>query len=186
MRVLILIPFILASAAGCDAASKITPAATGATEVAAKANMTANDFEIQMRKAEPGDAMSPFNKDRSTKPDFPDQRVVQLNAIVKLSYDAIERYDNERAAITETVALAKGKPENSPAMQKAKTAIAEVKKLHVISQDAKQKLTAEGVKLLNGGKYYNIEVFSGMSIFVDKVEKEFGEEVKILNDKIAT
>ena len=134
----------------------------------------------KIKNSKPGDAMSPRNKDGSAKPHFPDNGIVRLNAIVKQAYDAIERYDDQRKTIHEAVASAKGATPDSPAKQKAKAAIAEVEKLHSLTSDSKAKITAEGTKLVSNGQYYNIEIFSGMALFIDRVDTELAGEVKAL------
>jgi hypothetical protein len=182
MRHLLIIPIILASLSAC----KATPEATSLSANASATEQQAEDALEKMAKAAPGDIMSPFNKDGSPKPDFPGKLVLRLNDIVRQTYDAIERYDKERKTITATVDAAKGAKADSPAMLKAKASVDEVQKLLEISRKSKADLGVEGVKLLNSKEYYNIKVFSGMALFIDKVETELTEEVKLMNDKLKT
>ena len=181
MRLLPIISVAVAVLVGCKAAPETSSLAASAPPTEQKATVSTEALLKKIREAAPGDTLSRFNKDGSDKPNFPDGKVVPLNAIVKLSYDAIERYDKERKSIAKTVAAAKGSAPGSPAMQQANAAVAEVQKLHEVVRSSKTQLDAEGVKLLNGGKYYNIEIFSGMALFVDKVNKEFDEEIKALS-----
>jgi hypothetical protein len=177
MRHLLIIPIVLASLSGCKAAPEATSLSADASATEQKATISATEALEKMRKAAPGDNMSPFNKDGSPKSDFPGKLVLRLNAIVRMSYDAIERYDKERKTIATTVAAAKGTKADSPAMQKAEASIAEVQKLQEIVRDSKSQISAEGIKLLNSGQYYNIGVFGGMTLFIDKVEKELEEDL---------
>ena len=180
MRLSIIIPITLALLVGCKAASEVTPQSTNPADAEKKAA----DVEAKIVKAKPGDAMSQFTKDNIVKPHFPNGGVVGLNAIVKQAYDAIELYDDKRKATQGAVAAAVGTAPSSPAMQKAKAAIAEVQKLHEITRDAKAKITAEGAKLANSEQYYNVEIFGGMTLFISKVEQELGEEVTNLKAKL--
>jgi hypothetical protein len=177
MRLSIIIPIALALLVGCKAASEVMPQSANPAETEKKAT----EVEARIFKAKPGDAMSQFTKDGIVKPHFPNGQIVGLNAIVKQAYDAIELYDDERKAIQTTVAAAVGTAPSSPAMQKAKAAIAKVERLHEITRDAKAKITVEGTKLTNSGQYYNIEIFGGMTLFIERVETELGEEVTNLN-----
>ena len=173
MRLSIIIPITLALLVGCKAASEVMPQSANPAEAEKKAT----EVQTKILRAKPGDSMSQFTKDGIVKPYFPNGGLVGLNAIVKQAYDAIERYDDQRKTIKEAVASAKGTAPDSPAMQKAKAAIAEVEKLHSITRDSKAKITAEGEKLVNSEQYYNTEIFGGMTIFIDRVETELGEEV---------
>ena len=177
MRLSIIIPITLALLVGCKAASEVAPPNANLTEAEKKAA----EVESKIVKAKPGDAMSQFTKDNIVKPHFPNGGVVGLNAIVKQAYDAIELYDDKRKATQGAVAAAVGTDPNGPAMLKAKAAIAEVQKLHEATRDAKAKLSAEGVKLVDSGQYYNVEIFGGMTVFVNKVEAELGEDITKLN-----
>ena len=172
MRLLTLMPIALVLLIGCKAASETTPQVID-PKVAEK---MATEVEAKINNSKPGDAMSPRNKDGSAKPHFPDNGIVGLNAIVKQAYDAIERYDDQRKTIREAVASAKGATPDSPTMQKAKAAIAEVEKLHSMTRDSKAKITTEGAKLVSNQQYYNIEIFGGMTLFIDRVVTELGEE----------
>jgi hypothetical protein len=186
MRHLLIIPIILASLSACKATPETTSLSANASITPQQAEVSAEEALEKMAKAAPGDIMSPFNKDGSQKPDFPGKLVLHLNDIVRQTYNAIERYDKERKTITATVDAAKGAKADSPAMLKAKTSVDEVQKLLEISRKSKADLGVEGIKLLNSKEYYNIKVFSGMALFIDKVEKELTEEVKLLNDKLKT
>lgn len=177
MRLSIIIPIALALLVGCKAASEVAPQNANLAEAEKKAA----EVEAKIVKAKPGDAMSQFTKDNIVKPHFPNGGVVGLNAIVKQAYDAIELYDDKRKTIQETVGAAVGTDPNGPAMLKAKAAIAEVQKLHEVTRDAKAKLSAEGVKLVNSEQYYNVEIFGGMTVFVNKVEAELSEDITKLN-----
>ncbi len=177
MRLSIIIPITLALLVGCKAASEVTPQSLNPAEAEKKAA----EVEAKIFKAKPGDAMSQFNKDGTVKPHFPNGGVVGLNAIVKQAYDAIEMYDDKRKATQGTVGAAVGTDPNSPAMQKAKAAIAEVQKLHEATRDAKAKLNAEGARLVNSEQYYNVEIFGGMTVFVNKVEAELSEDITKFN-----
>jgi hypothetical protein len=177
MRRSIIIPITLALLVGCKASSEAMSQSANPAETEKKAT----EVEAKIYKAKPGDAMSQFTKDGIVKPHFPNGQIVGLNAIVKQAYDAIELYDDERKATQATVAAAVGTVPSSPEMQKAKAAVVKVEKLHETTRDAKAKITAEGTKLLNSGQYYNVEIFGGMTLFIDKVETELGDEVKNLN-----
>lgn len=180
MRLSIIFPITLALLIGCKAASEITPQSANPAEAEKKAT----EVEEKIKNSKPGDAMSQFSKEGIVKPHFPNGGVVGLNAIVKQAYDAIELYDDKRKATQEAVAAAVGTAPTSPAMQKAKAAVAEVEKLHEITRDAKAKITAEGTKLVNSEQYYSVEIFSGMTLFIDRVETELGEEATNLNAKL--
>lgn len=182
MRLSIIIPITLALLVGCKAASEVMPQSPNPAEAEKKAA----NVEAKIVKAKPGDAMSQFTKDNIVKPYFPNGGVVGLNAIVKQAYDAIELYDDKRKTTQATVGAAVGTNPNSPAMQKATAAIAEVQKLHEATLDAKAKINAEGVKLVNSEQYYNVEIFGGMTLFINKVEQELAEEVTSLNAMLKT
>ncbi len=180
MRLSIIIPVTLALLVGCKAASEVTPQSANPAEAEKKAS----EVEAKIFKAKPGDAMSQFTKDGIVKPHFPNGGIVGLNAIVKQAYDAIEIYDDKRKTTQEVVGAAVGTDPNGPAMQKAKAAIAEVQKLHEATRDAKAKINVEGAKLANSAQYYNVEVFGGMALFINKVEQELSQDIKDLESKL--
>ena len=132
----------------------------------------------------PGDPLSPLDKDGSAKSAFDNVTVLRLNAIVQRSKDMIDEFDKVAPEMRASVDAAKGKAANSPETQKARTSLTRLGEMHTITQAAKTDLAAEGQKLADSQKYYDVVVFSGMVTFVQKVEGELSDEIKDLNAKL--
>jgi hypothetical protein len=118
----------------------------------------------------PGDPLSALEKDGTAKSSFPKGVVEQLNAIMARSKNVIDRFDKVIPGIREA-----SKAGNDAAGK------AELETLYSEAKSANADLIAEGKKLDASGKYYDIVIFGGMTLFAGKVEKELEEEVKALS-----
>ena len=132
----------------------------------------------EFQNAKPGDPLSPLEKDGTTKSSFPKGVVLRLNAIVTKSKTAIDQFDQERPGIVAAVNAAKAAPREAAAQKKADAALATLATLHKDAVAAKAELTAEGEMLVKTNAYYDNVIFSGMAIFVTKVETELADEQK--------
>ncbi len=132
----------------------------------------------------PGDPLSPFNKDGSKKAQFPNGAVQRLNGIVLRSKNTIDHYDEVRPGIESAVAAAKAAPGDVALAGKAKSALAEIDTMHQQASAAEQALAGEGQKLLDTHEYYDAVIFSGMAMFVTKVQKELADDRKTLGDAL--
>lgn len=133
---------------------------------------------------QPGDPLSPLEKDGSAKSSFGPGVVLRLNAIVAESKDAIDKFDKLIPEIRKAVDAAKGTPPSSAARQRAEKAMAQLTQLHEAAKIAKQKLAVEGQALVDSRKYYDGVIFSGMARFVERVEDELASEIKLLSEKL--
>ncbi len=132
----------------------------------------------------PGDPLSPFNKDGTKKAQFPNGVVQRLNAIVMQSKTTIDKYDEVRPSIENAVAAAKAAPGDPAFAGKAKAALTELDTLHKQASDAEGALSSEGQKLLDSHQYYDAVIFSGMAMFVSKVENELADDRKTLGAQL--
>jgi hypothetical protein len=130
--------------------------------------------------AKPGDPLSPLNKDGTKKDPFAPGRVVELNAVVQRSKDAIDQYDKIRPGIEKLVAAAKAAPASKDLAARARTGITQIEALHAQAAEAKQALSIEGQKLLKSGQFYDTVIFSGMILFVSRVEDELADDIKAM------
>lgn len=133
---------------------------------------------------QPGDPLSPLEKDGSAKSSFGPGVVLRLNAIVAESKNAIDKFDKLIPDVRKAVDAAKGTAPASPARQQAEKAMAQLAQLHEATKVAKKKLAVEGQALVDSRKYYDGVIFSGMARFVERVEDELGDEIKLLSDKL--
>jgi hypothetical protein len=139
---------------GCKAASEIAPPRPSNAESA---------------NAKPGDPLSALAKDGTAKSSFPTGAVERLNAIMRRSKNAIDTFDKIVPGIREANKAGKGSAGK-----------AELAKLYGEAKSANADLIAEGKKLDATGEYYDVVIFSGMTLFAGKVEKELEEEIAAL------
>jgi hypothetical protein len=132
----------------------------------------------------PGDPLSPFNADNSLKPQFPEGVLPRLNALMHRTKDIIDKYDEIRPGIERLVADAKAAPGDTAKMAKANKGIAQIRALQADATVARNALSAEGKKLADSKQYYDEVVFTGMAIFVSRVESEFEDDIKAMGDKV--
>lgn len=181
MLKLILALLPLALMVNCKAANEKAEAQTPPVAQQKKSQTPSN---AEFQNQEPGDPLSPFEKDGSVKSSFPPGAVLRLNAIVSRSKDAIDRFDKLRPGMQAAIDAAKAAPANTATMAKAKAAIAELDALHGEAAAAKAALADEGNELLKTGRYYDNVIFSGMSMFVSKVEDELADEKKAVMEAL--
>jgi hypothetical protein len=139
---------------GCKAASEIAPP---------------RPSNAQSANAKPGDPLSALAKDGTAKSSFPKGAVERLNAIMRRSKNVIDTFDKVIPGIREASKAGKGSAGK-----------AELEKLYGEAKSANADLIAEGKKLDATGEYYDVVIFSGMTLFAGKVEKELEEEIASL------
>jgi hypothetical protein len=166
MRKLILALVPMMMLADCRAAPELVKAAPTNSEIQA---------------AKPGDPLSPLDKDGKAKPSFPNGEVVRLNAIVQRSKDAIDEFDKQWTDDQAVVSAAKSAPADASLKAKAAAVYADLGNLHKRALAAKADLAAEEDKLKAAGQYYDTVIYSGMALFVGKVEAELAEAPKELD-----
>lgn len=171
MRILIGAIITVAMLASCKAApladqtdTAIPPRATTAAQA----------------KLEPGDPMSPLDKDGSKKSPFTQEVALRLNDIMRRTKAIIDDFDKKIPEIRKAVETAKGKAPNSPESLAADQAIANLKTMHSGAKSALVELDKEGAALIASKQYYSEPTFSGMALFATKVEKELNDEIKLL------
>lgn len=134
--------------------------------------------------AKPGDPLSPFNADGSTKSSFSQETLIRLNAIMRRTKATIDKYDEVRPGIEKLVADAKAAPNDADKVAKARKGLDEVRALQAEAITSRNELTVEGQKLVDSGQYYDQVIFSGMAIFVSRVESEFADDLKAMSADI--
>jgi hypothetical protein len=139
---------------GCQAATTAPAPPTNAETVTVK----------------PGDAKSPLEKDGTAKSSFPPGVVLRLNAIMTRSKNVIDQFDKIRPGLAQAKKSGAGD-------------LTELKRLYEEAKSAKADLGIEGKKLLESGQYYDNVIFSGMTMFAEKVENELDEEIKLQSGK---
>ncbi len=142
------------------------------------------DGNSALKAAKPGEPLSPFNADGSVKRSFPDGVVVRLNAIMVRTEAVIGKYDEIRPGIEKLVADAKAAPNDAAKVAEARKGLEEVRALQADALAAREDLTVEGQKLVDSKQYYDQVAFSGMAIFVTRVENEFADDLKAMSAKI--
>lgn len=128
--------------------------------------------------AKPGDPLSPFNADGSTKQGFETETLLRLNAIMRRTKATIDEYDQVRPGIEKIVGEAIAAPNDATKNAKARKALEDVRALQAEVLASRKDLEVEGQKLVDSGEYYDQVVFSGMATFVSRVETEFAEDIK--------
>jgi hypothetical protein len=148
-----------------------------------KSNLPGTDGKGNSKssKISHGDPLSPFNKDGSLKPQFPEGVLPKLNDIVRSSKAAIDKYDEIREGVEQSIEKAKAAPGDKALAAKAAAGVAEVTALHTQAKAAQDSLSVEGQKLLDSAQYYDQVVFSGMAYFVTNVEREFTNDLEKMN-----
>lgn len=174
MRKAIFLFMPLALVANCKAAPEQAVSPPAAMQVEKSAAPTNAEFQA----AKPGDPLSPFEKDGSVKSSFPPGVVIRLNAIVAGSKDAIDSFDKLRPRLQAAAQSAKSAPGNAKALDDVRSILTELDALQSQASTAKAALSEEGTQLLKGGKYYDAAIFSGMAVFVSKVDDEIADERK--------
>lgn len=137
-----------------------------------------------LNAAKPGDPLSPFNADGSTKPIFEPETLLRLNAIMRRAKGTIDKYDEVRPGIEKLVAEAKATPSNDVLTARARKGLDEIRALQSDAIAARKDLTIEGQKLVDSKQYYDQVVFSGMATFVTRVENEFSDDLKAMSADI--
>ena len=132
--------------------------------------------------AKPGDPLSPFNADGSTKQGFETETLLRLNAIMRRTKATIDKYDEVRPEIEKLIADAKAAPNDDVKVAKAREGLEEVRSLQAEAITSRKALEVEGQKLVDSGEYYDQVVFSGMATFVSRVETEFAEDIKAMRE----
>lgn len=130
---------------------------------------------------EPGDPLSPFNADGSTKPSFETETLLRLNAIMRRTKATIDKYDEVRPGIETVVADAKAAPNDAAKAAKARKGLEAVRALQADAIASRKALEVEGQKLVDSKQYYDQVIFSGMATFVTRVESEFADDLKAMN-----
>ncbi len=139
------------------------------------------DGNSALKAAKPGDPFSPFNADGSVKRSFPEGVVVRLNATMVRTEEAIGKYDDIRPGIEQLVADASAAPGDTAKAAKAREGLEQVRALQAEAIASRKELEVEGQKLVDGKQYYDQVVFSGMAMFVTRVENEFADDLKAMN-----
>jgi hypothetical protein len=134
-----------------------------------------------LKAAKPGEPLSPFNADGSTKPNFETETLLRLNAIMRSTKATIDKYDQVRPAMEKLVADAKAAPNDTIKAAKAREGLEQVRALQAEAIASRKDLEVEGQKLVDSKQYYDQVVFSGMAMFVTRVENEFADDLKAMN-----
>lgn len=134
--------------------------------------------------AKPGEPLSPFNADGSTKPGFEAETLLRLNAIMRRAKATIDKYDEVRPGIEQLVAASTAAPDDAAKAAKAAKGLDQIRALQADAIAARKELAAEGQKLVDSKKYYDQVVFSGMATFVTRVENEFADDLKAMSAKL--
>ena len=111
------------------------------------------------------------------KPPFTQKTVLKLNAIVRLSYNAINEFDSILEETRRTVSNVANS--NTKIVTSIKSARQKVKKIHQLSQVSKSALEDIRIaanKLRDSDEEYNNAILEGMIEFVEDVEKEISKE----------
>lgn len=111
------------------------------------------------------------------KPPFTQKTVLKLNAIVRLSYDAINEFDRILEETRSTISDVANSNDNT--VTSTKNAQQKVKKIHELDQVSKSALEdimSAANKLRNSDEEYNNAILEGMIQFVEEVEKEISQE----------
>ena len=179
----LLLPLMLLANCKAPASQTTEPEITDQYYQPEKSNVPGTDGKGNSKasKIAHGDPLSPFNKDGSLKPQFPKGMLPKLNDIVRSSKAAIDKYDEIREGIEQSVETAKAAPGDKALAAKAAAGIAEVTALHTQAKAAQDALSVEGQKLLDSRQYYDQVVFSGMAYFVTNVEREFTDDLATMN-----
>ena len=135
-----------------------------------------------LKAAKPGDPMSPFNADGSTKPGFERETLLRLNAIMRRAKATADKYDEIRPGIEQLVADAKAAPGDAAKANKAREGLKQIRALQADAIAAREDLVAEGQKLVDSKQWYDQVVFSGMATYATRVESEFEEDLKAMSE----
>lgn len=142
------------------------------------------DGNSALKAAKPGEPLSPFNADGSTKPPFETETLIRLNAIVSRAKTTIDKYDEVRPGIEQLVAEAAAAPGDAAKAAKARKGLDEVRALQSEAIAARKEMTVEGQKLVDSKQYYDQVIFSGMATFITRVENEFADDLKVMSAKV--
>lgn len=187
MRKLIFLLLPLMLAANCSAPAAQTAEANPDKFIEPETSEmvgATGDGNSALKAAKPGDPLSPFNADGSTKPSFEAETLLRLNAIMRRTKATIDKYDQIRPGIEKLVADAKAAPSDAAKAAKARKGLEEIRVLQADAIASRKDLAAEGQKLVDSKQYYDQVIFSGMATFVTRVENEFADDLKAMGGKI--
>ena len=112
---------------------------------------------------------------------FDGETTLKLNKIVFAAENSIIKFDDEIDGIRASVAA--GAAGQSDARIKAEAGMARLKELHDPVIKAKIDMVAARKELVGSKRYFNNIVLSGMVEFINRVDDEFNDEIKLLNEK---
>ena len=118
-------------------------------------------------------------------PMFTRETVIKLNAIVQRSLDTVKMYDKSIKDIRGSIDAATMDGATAEAREKAVADIAKLEEWRMATKLAKEDMDAAVEELKASDEVYNENILAGMTIFVDKVEKEIREEHEKLSKMIA-